>query len=186
MKWMLKNNDNEEIFDDFNKATVAFKNDICDHMRKNQSIYDIYNLPEDVCCHFAYKYDEGTISDDDLIAFCRAIMLMEAFVGRREKLYKTKESILKIVKNDINHHSEISEFDEEANISISLNDNEVKLDLEILKEKPTSLKTNAFIIDNKKKNYYFKSHQYVNTTTIREELGKEVDIDLSLRYVSEA
>ena len=72
MKWMLKNNDNEEIFDDFNKATVAFKNDICDHMRKNQSIYDIYNLPEDVCCHFAYKYDEGTISDDDLIAFCRA------------------------------------------------------------------------------------------------------------------
>ena len=186
MKWILKNKDNIEVFDDFNKAVFVFKEEIYHHMCINRNVFDIYNLPEDIGCHFAYKYDEGTISDDELVAFSRSIMLLDTFNGKYEKIAKTKRYVLKRIKNDINVHSEIDEFEEEAAVSIAVSNNEVNLNLEILKDEPSYLRTNAFIFDNKKREYFFKSHQFINTTTKPEELGKVVDIDLSLRYISEA
>ena len=46
--------------------------------------------------------------------------------------------------------------------------------------------THVDFIDYAYGEYFFKSHQFINTTTKREELGKPVDIDLSPRYISEA
>lgn len=186
MKWIVSNNIRDEYYNDFNRAVFAFKVMIIHQMRTQKDIYDQYGLPMEVGCHFAYKYDEGLVDDNDLIGFSRLMMLCSALKKDYLDINKCNDFASSRVKGNVNLHSEIEEFEESVDLDIKRHKDEIILDVKVNKDETYSIFTNAFLFKDNTKDYYFKSHQFITTSNNPDDLGKPMNIDVTLKYLSDS
>ena len=182
-KWKLVINNEVEIFDKFLDAFKVFKNTINNHIFASEDAYDKNGLPFSVSSFFYHLQDEGTITDHEIVVHYRLNALLDTF--QCEDIAVNKECALKCIKNDISYHGEIEEFEESLDIEINLSKDELKVDITLHDVDITYLKTNAFIFDDENKEYYFKSYQVVTTSDCLENIGKSVDLDMTLTCLYE-
>ena len=130
--------------------------------------------------HFFCKYNDGTISDEEIVVQTRMSMLCRSFIWRGAGY--SKDNAIKSLKGDI-HFVGKNEYDKELKIDIESLPEEVILDIthfDGVKDQ-TFMRSNAFIFDDPNKVYYFNSHQIITTTPKEKNLGKVVDINIQLK-----
>lgn len=190
-KWIILNNGKEYTFDNFEEALKSFLITISDHLweysfnNKKEGavhVYDYSTLPDNIDALFAYKYGERTITDEEIVLENRLKMLLDYMLSKNPK--EKKENTLKSFKQSVHYKGEEKEISTRVEIDIDYKEDEVILDLRCDDGDETYFKTNAFIFDDVNKTYYFKSHQIVTTSSIKEQLGEVVDMDVELRKVN--
>lgn len=113
---------------------------------------------------FSCKYNDGTISDEEIVVQTRMSMLCGSFIWRGADY--SKDNAIKSLKGDINFIGK-NEYDEELKIDIESLLEEVILDIthfDGVKDQ-TFMRSNAFTFDDPNKVYYFNSHQIITTTS---------------------
>lgn len=70
-QWILTINGEPQVFDDFIKAVRKLKNIIHKHVDFNKDVYEITCLPDDVGAFFNYKFDEGIVTDEEIVIEAR-------------------------------------------------------------------------------------------------------------------
>ena len=179
-KWILTVDNETFEFDNFNDAVTMLKAEISKHMEINEDIFGREGEPFTPDAFLSCKYDDGTISDEEIVVQTRMSMLCRSFIWRGANY--SKDNAIKSLKGDI-HFFGKNEYDEELKIDIKSLPEEVILDIthfDGVKDE-TYLHSNAFIFDDPGKVYYFNSHQIITTTPKEKNLGKVVDISIQLR-----
>ena len=182
-KWILTVDNETFDFNNFNDAVTMLKAEISKHMEINEDIFGREGEPFTPDVFISSKYDDGTISDEEIVVQTRMSMLCRSFIWRGANC--SKDNAIKSLKGDI-HFFGKNEYDEELKIDIKSLPEEVILDIthfDGIKDE-TYLRSNAFIFDDPNKLYYFKSHQIITTSQKEKNLGKVVDIGIQLRSVS--
>lgn len=179
-KWVLTINKDSYEFGHFADAVAIFKTKISDYIEENKDVFDRDGMPFAPGAFFSGKYDDGTITDEEIVVQIRTSMLCGSFIWKDAN--RSKENANKSLKGDI-HYEGQNEFDEELTIDITASSDEMTLNIthfDGVKNK-TYLRSNALIFDDPSKEYYFGSHQIVTTSSKRSELGKIADYDICLR-----
>ena len=186
MKWVIKNQDIVQYFDDFNKAVEVFRESVFNYIIHHRNVFYENNVPSDVDFIYSYKCEEGLINDEEIVAFTRLQLLFQTINDDYKGHINKRDIILKTINKEIKLHSEIEEFNESVDISIKPLNNEIVVDLRIDDKQKPFLKTNAFIFDDDKKDYYFKSLLIIRTSSNPEECETPVASNITLTYLSEA
>lgn len=179
-KWILTVDNETFEFDNFSDAVTMLKAEISKHMEVNEDIFGREGEPFTPDVFLSSKYDDGTISDEEIVVQTRMSMLCRSFIWRGANY--SKDNAIKSLKRDI-HFFGKNEYDEELKIDIKSLPEEVILDIthfDGIKDE-TYLRSNAFIFDDPGKVYYFNSHQIITTSQKEKNLGKVVDISIQLR-----
>ena len=178
-KWILMVDENKYEFDKFNDAISMFKAEIIKHIEVNDEAYTDGGEPFSTGSFFFYKYDKGTIKDEEIVAETRMKMLFRSLIIR--DLDYSIENAIKSIKGNINYSGK-NEFDDELKINIKSKLREISLD--IIYNDGTDdenyLSSNAFIFDDPSIEYYFLSNWIINTSR-RHNIGKVVDIKIRLK-----
>ena len=180
-KWILTVDNETFEFDNFSDAVTMLKAEISKHMEINEDVFGREGEPFTPDAFLSCKYDDGTISDEEIVVQTRMSMLCRSFIWRGANY--SKDNAIKSLKGDI-HFFVKNEYDEELKIDIKSLPEEVILDIthfDGVKDE-TYLHSNAFIFDDPGKVYYFDSHQIITTTPKEKNLGKVVDISIQLRH----
>lgn len=182
-KWIVKHNGVEKTFDWFSDATLYFRSSINEYFESNKDVFahDSY-IPSQLGVYFFYKYDEGIITDQEIAIESRISKQLDSF----KFLYDNSGNFArKVLINNIDYEGTIDEFYETLMIKAIKTDNEIQLEINDDDGDKTFLLTNAFILDDKSKMYYFNSHQIINCVSEenREDLGKSVDLYITLEMV---
>ena len=183
-EWIILNNGREILYNDYQEALADFLTIIADHLwnhsynnKSNGSpVYDRCGTPCRVGEFLGIRYDEYTISDEDIVVQSRLDMLLGNF--RYKDANNIKTNALKIIKHSIKYHSRNEEFDQEISINIELKPKEIIA--EVIGE-DSLLKTNAFIFDDYLQKYYFVSEQKIMTSNDLQHLGKMVKLNITLQ-----
>lgn len=181
-KWILTVDNETFEFDNFSDAVTMLKAEISKHMEVNEDIFGREGEPFTPDTFLSSKYDEGTISDEEIVVQTRMSMLCRSFIWRGADY--SKDNALKSLKGDIHYYGK-NEHEEELKIDIHSSKDEVVLDITHYDgiEDETYMRSNAFIFDDSNKKYYFNSYQIVTTTSNEKDLGKIVNINISLEPV---
>lgn len=179
-KWILTTNSESYVFDRFVDAVAVFKTKISNYIEENKDVFDRDGMPFAPGAFFSGKYDEGTITDEEIVVQIRTSMLCGSFVWKDAE--HSKENAIKSLKGDIHYEGE-NEFGEKLRIDIKTSPEEVLLEIAHFDgiRDETYMRSNAMIFDDPSKEYYFASHQIVTTSSKRSELGKVVDIDIRIK-----
>ena len=182
-KWILTVDNETFDFNNFSDAVTMLKAEISKHMEINEDIFGREGEPFTPDVFLSSKYDNGTISDEEIVVQTRMSMLCRSFIWRGANY--SKDNAIKSLKGDIHFFSK-NEYDEELKIDVKSLPEEVVLDITHFDgaKDETYLHSNAFIFDDPDKEYYFNSHQIVTTTSKEKDLGKVVDINIQLRPVT--
>lgn len=187
--WIVNNKASEkETYQDFETAVKRFRNIIANFFwdfsyegpedKKTLNVFGLCGVPDQIGAYFSYKYDERTITDEEIVIDQRLEMLLDFLKCQDTK--DLKENTLKVIKKPIHYHGEIEEFEQTVDINVDLLKDEVVVSLE---SDGDYLKTNAFIFDNQDKTYYFDCSATCHTSTKEEDLGKVVFLDITLTKV---
>lgn len=178
-KWILMIDEDKYEFNKFSDAIYMLKAEIIKHIEVNDEAYTNGGEPFLSGAFFFYKYDQGTITDEEIVVETRYKMLLRSLITR--DLEYSKKDAIKSIKGNINYSGK-NEFDEELKIDVQSKPNEISLDI-IYNEgfdDEAYLHSNAFIFDDPTKEYYFISHWIINTSS-RHNIGKVVDIKIRLK-----
>lgn len=184
--WIVNNKAGvKENYLDFETAVKRFRDIIANFFwdfsyegpkdKKTFYVFGLCGVPDQIGAYFSFKYDERTITDEEIVIDQRLEMLLDFLKCQDTK--DLKENTLKVIKKPIHYHGEIEEFEQTADINVDLLKDEVVVSLE---SDGDYLKTNAFILDNPDKIYYFDCTQVVRTADKPEDLGKVVFLDVTL------
>ena len=184
--WIVNNKAGvKETYLDFETAVKRFRDIIANFFwdfsyegpedKKTFYVFGLCGVPDQIGAYFSYKYDERTITDEEIVIDQRLEMLLDFLKCQDTK--DLKENTMKVIKKPIHYHGEIEEFEQTADINVDLLKDEVVVSLE---SDDDYLKTNAFIFDNPDKTYYFDCTQTVHTADKPEDLGKVVFLDVTL------
>ena len=181
-KWILNVDFETFEFTNFEDAVTMLKAEISKHMEVNEDIFGRQGEPFAPDAFLGSKYDDGTISDEEIAVQTRMCMLCRSFIWRGANY--SKDNAIKSLKGDI-HYFGKNEYDEELSIDIKSLKDEVILDITHFDgiHDETFMRSNALIFDDPNKMYYFSSHQIVTTTHKEEDLGKVVGINISLKAI---
>ena len=182
-KWIVRYNGAEKLFDWFSDAVFYFRRSINEYFESNKEVFarDSY-MPSQPGAFFFYKYDEGIITDQEIAIESRISKLLDSF----RFFYDNSGSFArKVLINNIDYEGTIDEFYETLKIKAIKTDDEIQLEINDDDGDKTFLLTNAFILDDKSKIYYFNSHQIINCVSEenRDDLGKSVDLYITLEMV---
>ena len=187
-KWVLTKNGHQEIFDNYDKALHMFLGNILDHLctyrdKKDDyssglEVYDYKCVPYVVGIFFNKKYDDKTITDEETAIDVVLAQLLSSFLSRNPE--QIKENALKTVNTSFNYKDEDDEFNEKLSIVVRKRKDEIALQIIANNRNENRFKTNAFIMDDPTKRYYFESKQRVIVSTKKDCVGKVVEIDLWL------
>lgn len=175
MKYELRIDDGVcDIYDI--KDAIEIINDVLDeHFNIRQIYLNYYGIPFSAAVLEGILHDESTITDEQIVFFERAKMLLSRLI------YGSDKSPLEYIKKDYYLYYE----DEEGYIydfKIYKENEEIVIELKVDRCGDIDyLKTNMFEI-KEGKNYYFKSTQEITTKSEDEplELGTIVDLDIAL------
>lgn len=185
-KWVLINSDKKEVFDSFYNARDAFLALIADHLWQNSlnnkdnpsTVYNRSCVPDRIGYFLESRYEERTITDEDIVLQSRLDMLFEYFLSKNAD--EIRDNALKVINHSIKYHSRNEDFNEEMKINIELDESELKVDIIADNGKESFLSTNAFIMDDDSKRYYFKSRQCIITTDVLDDLEKIIESCISV------
>ena len=176
-KWILNVNFETFEFTNFQDAVTMLKAEISKHMEINEDIFGRQGEPFEPDAFLDTKYDDGTISDEEIAVLTRMRLLCRSFIWRGANY--SKDNAIKSLKGDI-HYFGKNEYNEELSIDIKSLKDEVILDIthfDGIRDK-TYMRSNALIFDDPSKVYYFNSHQIITTTPKEKNLGKVIDFNI--------
>lgn len=187
-EWIIFNNGREIIYSDYQEALKYFLTIVADHLWNNSynnkdngsPVYDHCCTPDRVGEFLEIRYEERTISDEEIVIQSRLNMLLDPLLSKDDN--EIKNNALKVIKHSINYHSRNEEFDEDLDINVELKTEEIVVDIV---GEDSLFKTNAFIFDNDLQKYYFISKQRITTSNDPEHLGKMVEISIALQPYDE-
>ena len=193
-KWLLTVNNEEYIFDSFEEVTQAFLLTIRHHIweysynnkeSKGLEVFGNWGTPLSIMSFFGYKYDELKITDEEILIQTRLDMLMRCFYCKSKELMK--EQALKVIGHSYDYYSEEEDISTRASIKIDYSSEEISVDIVDSDwcGSHEDLRTNAFIIEDENKTYYFNSFQIVQTSSDSNNLGKEIRLDISLSKIGD-
>ena len=187
-KWIVTKDGIKEEFLNFKDALNIFLNEIADHIWYNSScnrdeendwVYNDCSIPFAVGVFFNSKYDERTITDEEIVLESRLHMLLGHLMSKDAN--EIKDNAFKVLKHSLIYQG--AEMDTKINIKVDLDPNEVVVDITADDGDESYLRTNAFVMDDDSKTYYFRSKQYVVTAHNPKNLGKEISLDIKLEKV---
>lgn len=178
-KYVLTINGEKEVFDSFEYALKVFLETIYDYVHLTKYVFEESSLPEDYGYFLDYKFEHNQSCELERDLYSKLTQLFEIFNICDPN--KSKEISNRLVPNDIFYHGENDEFEEVFFLKITKKPDEIILNIEADIVFETYIKTNAFIFDNKQKTYYYKAHQVINGTPVKEDAGKPVVLDISLQ-----
>ena len=182
-KWVLEINSKTTEFVNFKDAVTKMKDEIFNHIKTNEDVFWSEGMPFAAEAFFSWKYDDGTITDEDIVVDTRTNMLCRSFIWKDAE--NSKENVLLSLRKSIHYYFENTLFQRKLIINIDLLSNEVKMDISHYERnnEETYMRSNAFIFDDASKEYYFKSHQIINSSDKKEDLGKQININILLKEV---
>lgn len=182
-KWIVTSSNLEKSFDCFSDAVVFFRGVIINYIKTNKDIFVHNCMPFQPGAFFFYKFNDGVITDEEIVIEYRITNLLNTFECSEKSL---NEFVNNALNKSIKYRGIIDKIEEELIINADKSQDEIKLEIidNDLHEDGdnTYLYTNAFIFNDEHKEYYFNSHQVINTSDKPENLGKSVDLIISLKY----
>ena len=188
-KWLMTLNDVKIEFDNFNNALSSFLKEICEYFwnhaysNKNEPnifVFDSTCMPDAVDRFFYYLNDERIITDEEIVMEARLRMLCSYFLCDNPK--DIKNNALKSINKPIDYHYKDEEIGFQVDIKVDYSPEEIAAELKA-DSGDSYLYTNAFIMDDENKKYFFKSHQVCDTSSRESDLGKAADLDISLEKI---
>lgn len=174
-KWLLKINDEEKEYIDFEKAKKAFK----EFILKSIDDEDAYTLvyPFSLGAYFNGKYDSNIITEEEKLLDGRISMLLSTF-------YKQENNwIINLISKEYkeyNYQGE-DEFETKVNIKIKSEKGNLAIYIEVNDGIDINyLVTNAFNISDLDKTYYFYAKEKISTTDNHDKLGKVLSTNITL------
>ena len=184
-KWLMILNSEKIEFDNFENATSSFIKEIHKYFWKHTyankestdvKVFDSECCPDELGSFFYYLYSEAKITDDEIVLDSRLRMLLSSFINKNPK--DIKNNALKVISRPYYYHYEDDEIGYFIDIKIDYSKDEIIL--ESSADEDSYLQTNAFIMDDENRKYYFDSHQICNTSNKGSDLGKTADLSISL------
>lgn len=185
---MILNNEKIE-FDNFKNASSSFIKEINKYFWKHTyankesndvKIFDSGCYPDELGSFFYYLYSEAKITDDEIVLDSRLRMLLSSFINKNPK--DIKNNALKVIIRSYNYQYEDEEIGYSIKIKIDYSEDEIIFESNA--DEDSYLHTNAFIMDDENRKYYFDSHQICNTSNNGSDLGKTVDLSISLEKMT--
>ena len=180
-KWVININNKEIVFADFDKAISLLLKTISKHfvdhsyVHRDSSkvvVYDSACMPDNIGTYFHGLYYDRTITDEEIILETRLNMLLSYLAC--DNLALLGDNALKSINKSYEYHNE----EVAIKINHSLEEIEVYLSTE---DNDSYLYTNIFIMEDKDKQYFFKTHQVCHTSNRRRDIGKTVDLNIALK-----
>ncbi len=179
-RWVLTNNDNKQEFSDFKEAKVAFRNSIKEAMNDK----DAYprGEPFSLGVYFSSKFNDGSISDSEIVIYNRAQMLIDSIYASRTIDYKNDKCLYKNIIPKYFFYSGSNDLGEDAFISIDKNEDEILLCIIVNDNDDINmLYTNAFVMDSKERVYCFTSRERISTSDNPDKLGEILYSNITLK-----
>lgn len=175
LQWIVQTEEFQQKYESFEEAVATFRQIIREYIEGNEEIFGCDSTPFQVGAFFGYKYDEGIISDEEIVASTRLDNLLNSFRFRDRE--KAEKIAITMMPRDIDYEGETEEFGEKLTIRVTHHDPQIEaVVIHDDGQNQTYLETNAFIFDNPDMVYSYKSHQIINTTWKEGNLGKVVDL----------
>lgn len=176
----MKRNGIEEEFSDFVEAKNAFKESIINAISDEDAYCD--GEPFSLCRYFSGKYDNGSISDEEIIIETRARTILEYLLCLRDSV-EMKSKILKLISKNYSYHG-VDEFGVEVSLSIARNLDEITFHLVVDDNGDINLlEANSFVMDDDEKEYYFVAKETITTSNDSNKLGKTISSNITLSKV---
>lgn len=189
MKWLLTLSDKKIELDSFNNALQLFLKKISEYVWKHScvnkestevSVFDSTFVPDSIGAFFNYLHDDRKITDDEIILESRLSMLCSYFGCDNPE--DIKSNALKSINRSFNYHYKDDEIGYFIEIKIDYSPDEIVVNLKS-DDGETYLHTNAFIMDDESKKYFFNSHQVCYTSSKKNDLGKTADLNILLERI---
>lgn len=183
--WVLNNNNAIRKYNSFEEAINEFLKIIKDHLwinsdnnKENEStVYGYSCEPFSFEVFFHTKYQDRTITDEEIVLESRIGMLLDYFLSKDKK--QIQDNALKVIKHSISYHGK-DEYHTDVKVDVDLNSDEITLDISVNNGFDSYIRSNAFIFDDENRTYYFNSRQYVEVSNNKDDLGKVVELNISL------
>lgn len=178
--WVLKCNESKKEYHSFEEAKNAFRKCVIDAIGDRDAYID--GVPFSFGAYFSGKHDSCTITDEEIVIVARTRSLLSFLLYRMES-EELKSKIRKLIRKTYSYQG-VDEFDVEASAQIERNPREITVNLEIDENGDANfLKTNAFLMDDEDKEYFFSAKEMISTSRNREKLGKIISSEISLSKI---
>ncbi len=171
--WVLKNNEKVMEFCDFAEAKKAFRISIRNALNDEDAYTD--GVPFSLGAYFSGKYDDRSISDQEIVIDKRIEFILD-LISSPYPIDYVDDMLLKkldLLLPTSYFYSGTNQFDEEVEISIDKNNDDIDLRIDVDDNiENNMLYTNAFVLENEDKLYYFESKETISTSNSRDKLGK--------------
>ena len=187
-KWLVTLNNNRIEFDNYKEAINFFLKEISIYFRNhfydkndpnNMDIFSHDCMPNYIASFFFNLYNDRIIKDEEIIIDNRLSMLLSSLQSINPKYIK--ENSLESINKSYHYHYDDNDYLIDINIDYSPNEIIVKLDGG---DDESHLFTNCFIMDDDSKKYFLESHQVCFLANKGSNLGKDIDIDITLEKIS--
>ncbi len=184
-QWVVSCAGEEVFLESFEDAVRSFRTNIENYARSLNCPPCPEYIPFAVGAFFEYKSSEALITDEEIVVEYKLGMLLNSMCFPEADDCTHYNARRKY--DPINYHGEIKEFEEKLDIKINCSEEEINVEI-LLDDNEDNifLLTNAFIFQDTRKTYYYKSHQVVIICDSHESyrLGTSVDADITLKYMS--
>ncbi len=161
-KWVLKDDRSIREISDFKVAKNAFKRSIIKSISEEDAeLRD--GEPFVFGCYFSTKYDERSITDEEIVIETRTKMLLQYLLYPTED-EELKDEIFRTISKNYSYHGVYESNDDGtgANLSIVRNPHEIIIRLYVDDGAYVNrLETNAFAIEDDDKEYFYISEETI-------------------------
>lgn len=190
-KWIIDHNGNKTKYQKFSDAVNEYLRIISEHFWGNSdnnknngsSVYDIDLVPSVLSAYFSYKFDNRSITDEEIVLYNRLGLLLSYFLS--EDKDQIKDNMNKVITHSYSYHQEIEDISTKVDIELNKNDENLSLDIKVDDGDINILKTNGFSLVKNDKKYYLNSFQYISTSNNPDDLGKTIELNIYLSPVED-
>lgn len=185
-KWIIDHNGNKTKYRKYTDAVNEYLRIISEHFWGNSdnnknngsTVYDIDLVPSVLSAYFSYKFDNRSISDEEIVLYNRLGLLFSYFLS--EDKDQIKDNMNKVIIHSYSYHQEIEEISTKVDIELNKNDENLSLDIKVDDGDINILKTNGFSLVKNDNKYYLNSIQHIFTSNNPSDLGKIIEMNISL------
>ena len=185
-KWIIDHNGNKTEYRKYSDAVNEFLRIISEHFWGNSdnnknngsTVYDIDLIPSSLGAFFSYKFDNRSITDEEIVLYNRLGLLLSYFLSEDKE--KIKDNMNKVITHSYSYHQEIEEISTKVDIELTKDKEDLTLDIKVDDGDINFLKTNGFSLVKNDNKYYLNSIQHIFTSSNPNDLGKIIEINISL------
>ena len=178
---ILDESGKKRVFPSFKKASDVFRKMIKDYIYDNNDVFLGDSMPFQVGCYFAFRWDEGKITDEEIAINARLQRLLDSLTFPWPK---ARDYAISSVPKDIDYLGFEDEFDNEK-VEIHIRHIEMTIELDLTHDDGVEsyIRTNAFLLMDRTKEYYFNSSQIVTCCEDAEELLRPAVLNIRLKKI---